>query len=104
MIPGVSELVMTVAGSEIESRVQRAIIQSQHVFGTLVLISAEDFLCIVDHQENPLVVESVRGWIRKRYVYLSSYKGLAFCTKTQARLEIHEDVLLIIAKKAVLPV
>jgi hypothetical protein len=104
MIPGVTELVMGLTGSAVEDHIKQATIKAQQIFGVLVHVAPEDFLLIVNHQDSPVVVECATGRFRKRFTYLTSFQGLAFCAKSPNKLEIRKDALLIAAEKAVLPI
>ena len=101
MIPGITEATLVAARKITEGFT----IPALQVFGTLVLVSADNFARLVNGQEKPpVVVRARRGFLRKSYVYLTSFQGLAFCAKSRIVLELRPDVLLIEAQKAVLPV
>jgi hypothetical protein len=79
-------------------------IRATHLFGTLVVVAPDDFIAILDLQEDPLVVRAVTGKWRRRFVHLTSYQGLAFCAKSAHDLVLREDALLVEAEKVFLPV
>jgi hypothetical protein len=104
MIPGATELAMEAVAPIAERAFKMGMIQATQVFGTLVVVAPEDFIAILDLQENPLVVRAVSGRWRRRFIYLTSYQGLSFCTKSAHDLQLQEDALLIQATKVLLPV
>jgi len=104
MIPGLTEVIGHVVGRAVEPIVQGATITSTQAFGTLVCIEPDDFASIVAHQQGAVVVHNVQGWFRKTHAYLTSFKGLVFCAKSREALAFKEDVLVIEAKKAFIPV
>ena len=104
MIPGATELAMEAVAPIVDRGFKMGMIQATQVFGTLVVVAPEDFVAILDLQENPLVVRAVSGRWRRRFIYLTSYQGLSFCTKSIHELELREDALFIGATKVYLPV
>jgi hypothetical protein len=59
-----------------------AIAQAIKASGVLVRVVPEEFLRILQRQREPLVVYAKGGFFRTNYQYLTSYKGLAFFTKS----------------------
>jgi hypothetical protein len=59
-----------------------AIAQAIKASGILVRVEPGDFLKIVRRVENPLVVAARGRFFNRGYQYLTSYKGLAFLTKS----------------------
>jgi len=66
--------------------------------GVIVRVSAEDFIKIVRKVEQPLVVCAEGGVFSTKYRYLTSYKGLAFYTKSSLPIQFASSVELIQAK------
>ena len=87
------------AGAAAAAAIARAIKAS----GSIVRVEPQDFLTILSKVENPLVVLSEGGFFSTNYRYLSSYKGLAFFTKSKTPLVISGNVELITAKKIWIP-
>ena len=56
------------------------------VSGTIVRISPDEMLRLLSRVERPLVVTSTTWAFGRRYVYLTSYKGLAFVTRSSEPL------------------
>jgi hypothetical protein len=104
MIPGAAELAMEAVLPVVDRGFKMGMIQATQVFGTLVVVEPDDFVAILDMQENPLVVRAITGKWRKRFIYLTSYQGLSFCARSARDLDLPEDVLLIAATKVFLPV
>jgi hypothetical protein len=50
--------------------------------GVLVSVAPAEFLSIIQKQQGPLIVHAKGGIFRTNYQYLTSYKGLAFFTKS----------------------
>jgi hypothetical protein len=80
-----------------------AIAQATKASGVIVRVRAKDFLGIVDRQEVPLIVHAVTGIFTKKHQYLTSYKGLAFVTKSETRLDLPVDSEVVDAAKIWLP-
>ena len=59
-----------------------AVAQAIKASGAIVRGEPEDFLRILSRQQEPLVVQATGGFFSTSYQYLSSYKGLAFYTKS----------------------
>ena len=66
-------------------------------------VAPGEFLEIVSRQESPLVVTAEGGFIGTTYQYLSSYKGLAFFTKSSEPLNLPSDAELVVATKIWIP-
>ena len=80
-----------------------AIINAIQASGVIVRLSADDFQKIVDKIESPLIVSATGGFISTNYQYLTSYKGLAFFTKSPSPLEFSGNVELVVARKIWVP-
>jgi hypothetical protein len=65
-----------------------AIAQATKASGVIVRVRADDFMRIIQLNSEPLVVETTGGFFRVTYRYLTSYRGLAFFTKSDARLSL----------------
>ncbi|HJR08696.1 MAG TPA: hypothetical protein VJ842_15660 [Pyrinomonadaceae bacterium] len=71
--------------------------------GVLVTVTPEDFTSILRRTERPLVVASKGGLFSTHYKYLTSYKGLAFYTKSPAPLVLPIGVEVVNAKGISIP-
>lgn len=59
-----------------------AIAQAIKASGVLIRVQPAEFQRIVNRQEAPLVVTAPAGFLQRGWRYLTSYKGLAFYTKS----------------------
>ena len=74
-----------------------AIAQAIKASGVLVRVEPAEFLRILQRQREPLVVHAKAGIFRTSYQYLSSYKGLAFFTKSPDPLNLPAGCELVTA-------
>ena len=80
-----------------------AIAEAIKASGVLVRVKPEAFQNIIDRQEAPLVVAAIGGFLTTNYQYLTSYKGLAFFTKSSQPMELPLDTEVVTAKKIYIP-
>jgi hypothetical protein len=84
-----------------------AIAQAIKASGVIVKVEPDDFLQILGRQEAPLVISAGGGLFlalfRSDYQYLTSYKGLAFFTKSPEPLNLPDDSEVVLAKKICIP-
>jgi hypothetical protein len=71
--------------------------------GVLVRVEAGDFITILKRSDEPLVVTSYGGIFKKQHKYLTSYKGLAFFTKSPSPLVLPPRVEIIRAESIAIP-
>ncbi len=71
--------------------------------GAIVKVDPADFQKIMAKIDMPLVVRAEGGFMSKKYQYLTSYKGLAFYTKSSSELRFGGDIEMILAKKIWIP-
>ena len=71
--------------------------------GAIVRVEADDFGRILNRQDAPLVILAQGGWLTGRFQYLTSYKGLAFFTKTSEPLYLPNNAEVVHAKKIWIP-
>lgn len=71
--------------------------------GVLVRVEPDDFLAILHRQSSPLVVHAQSGLFSTTYQYLSSYKGLAFFTRSGTPLSLPPDAEVVRAKSIWIP-
>ncbi len=70
--------------------------------GVLVRVEPATFVTLVGRAESPLVVVSHEGVFRRQYHYLTSYKGLAFHTRSPTALALPKAEV-ITAKSITIP-
>jgi len=80
-----------------------AIAQAIKASGVLVRVEPGDFLKILHRQDEPLVVRAPGGFFRKTWHYLTSYKGLAFFTKSAEPVLLPGRALVVDAKTIWIP-
>ena len=71
--------------------------------GAIVRVENDDFLSIIKRAEKPLVVMKQKSFWSPSFKYISSYKGLAFFTKSAEPLRLPSDTELITAKSISIP-
>ena len=76
------------AGAAAAAAAAAAYIQAVRASGVLVRVEPNVFLTLVQKQTGPLVVQSSGGFFRTSYHYLTTYKGLAFYTKSPEPLNL----------------
>ena len=80
-----------------------AIAMAAKASGTIVRIEPDDFIGIIKKQKGALVVHATTKLARKGNHYLTSYKGLAFFTKSREPLVLPSGVELVVADKIWIP-
>jgi hypothetical protein len=80
-----------------------AIANAVKASGVLVKVEPGDFLSILGRMERPLVVAAGKGFLSPGYKYLTSYKGLAFYTKSREPLSLPGAAELVAAKTIWIP-
>ena len=93
----------TGAGTSGAAAAAAAIAQATKASGVIVRVEPRDFLSILEQEEGPLVVHATGGFFNTNYQYLTSYKGLAFFTKSQAPINLPRGTELVQAKKIWIP-
>lgn len=72
-------------------------IQATKASGVIVRVEPDEFFRIVGRQQEPLVVYATGGFFSTNYQYLTSYKGLAFFTKSSSPLILPASCEIIMA-------
>jgi hypothetical protein len=80
-----------------------AIAQAVKASGAIVRVEPNDFLTLVGKSKSPLVVTAQGGLFGKNYQYLTSYKGLAFFTKSSIALNLPGDAEIVQSAKIWMP-
>ncbi len=94
---------MSAGGASGAAAAAAAIAQATKASGVIVCAEPREFLRILERQEGPLVVHTKGGFFNTNYQYLTSYKGLAFFTKSDAALGLPADTELVKAEKIWVP-
>ena len=80
-----------------------AIAQAIKASGVLVRVTPEEFAKILNRSKDPLVVMAEGGVFRSNYQYLTSYKGLAFFTKSGQPLGLPAGAELVTSQSINIP-
>jgi hypothetical protein len=80
-----------------------AIAQAIKASGVLIRVEAADFLRILHKQDDVLVVIAPGGFFQRGWRYLTSYKGLAFFTKSRDPLPLPGGAEVIEARTIWIP-
>jgi hypothetical protein len=91
------------AGGGAAAAAAAALARAIKASGAIVRLEPDEFRKILDRQEAPIVVQSTGGLFRTVYKYLTSYKGLAFFTKSAAPLNLPGTADLILSDKIWVP-
>lgn len=71
--------------------------------GTIVELEPEEFQRLLHRGRDLVVVMSPPRRFHNRYAYITSYRGLAFCTRSPAPLHMPVSAEVIAAKKIWIP-
>ena len=82
---------------------QAAIANAIKASGAVVRVEAGDFMAILKRADQAVVVTAYGGVWRKQHRYLTSYRGLAFFTKSADALVLPPRVEVIVAKAISVP-
>ena len=81
-----------------------AIAQAVKASGAIVRMEPEEFRQIIYRADHPVVVVATsRIFGRQSYKYITSYKGLAFYTKSPSQLDLGGGIELVGAKAIWIP-
>ena len=80
-----------------------AIAQATKASGVIVRVEPEDFQSILKRHGEPLVVQATGGFFTTQYLYLTSYRGLAFFTKSATPLVLPRQCEVVEARKIWIP-
>ena len=80
-----------------------AIAQATKASGVIVRVRPDDFLSLVDQNDEPLVVHAQGGFFSVKEQYLTSYRGLAFFTKSDSPLSLPARCQVVEAEKIWIP-
>jgi hypothetical protein len=83
--------------------VHAAIANAIKASGVIVRLEPSEWLSVLKRSENPLVVIAEGGVFKKQFRYLTSYRGLAFFTKSAQALVLPGRSEVITAKSISLP-
>jgi hypothetical protein len=82
---------------------EAAIADAIKASGVLVHLAPAEFSKILSHATNPLVVIAEGGFFSATFQYLTSYKGLAFFTKSDVVLQLPPGTEVVTAERIHIP-
>lgn len=71
--------------------------------GAIVRVEPDEFLKLLNHNAQGLVVHAPGGLFYRSHKYLMGYKGLAFCTSTREPLTVPSTCQVVEAAKIWVP-
>jgi hypothetical protein len=80
-----------------------AIANATKALGVIVKVEPGEFQAIVKRADSPVIVVARGGVLKKHWEYLTSYKGLAFYTRSEPQLVFSGRYEMIAAKKIWIP-
>ncbi len=86
-----------------EAAAVAAIAQAIKASGAIVRQTPDEFLKVLGRSESPLVVMAKGGFLVQNYSYLTSYKGLAFFTRSRDSLPLPGKCEVVWAKTIWIP-
>jgi len=92
-----------VVGASAGASAAAAIAQAIKASGVLIKVEPESFSTILSKSDSPLIVMAEGGIFNKNYQYMTSYKGLAFYTKSSQEIQFPNRTELIYAQKIWIP-
>jgi len=94
---------VAVAGAAAGAAAAAAFAQAIKASGSIVKVAPIEFERILARQHDLLVVTAPGGFFSTKHHYLTSYKGLAFFTKSATPLNLPSGIELVVAKEIWVP-
>ena len=83
--------------------IHAAIANAAKASGVIVRLEPSEWMTILKRSENPLIVVAPGGFLKKKFYYLTSYRGLAFFTKSDHALQLPGRAEVVTAKSISIP-
>lgn len=83
--------------------VAAAIANAKRASGVVVAVTPDNFSAVLARAERPLVVHATGGVFKTYYQYLTSYRGLAFYTKSREPVQLPAGTELVTAESIWIP-
>lgn len=83
--------------------IHAAIANAIKASGVVVRLEPGDWMAILKRSDNPLVVIAEGGMFKTKYQYLTTYRGLAFFTKSPTALVLPGRSEVVTAKSISIP-
>jgi hypothetical protein len=80
-----------------------AIANAVKASGAIVRLKGDDFIKVISRTENPVVVVSKGGFMKKDFDYLLAYKGFVFFARTKEELNLPGHAEIISAQQIWIP-
>ncbi|MBN1695487.1 hypothetical protein JW879_08825 [candidate division WOR-3 bacterium] len=71
--------------------------------GVIVRLKEEDFIKVISRADNPAVVVSRGGFMKKDFDYLLAYKGFVFFARTKEEINLPGNAEIIAAQQIWIP-
>lgn len=71
--------------------------------GAIVRLKEEDFIKVISRSDNPVIIVSRGGFMRKDFDYLTAYKGFIFYVRTKNEINLPGDSEIISAQQIWIP-
>ncbi len=71
--------------------------------GAIVRLKEEDFIKVISRAENPVIIISRGGFMKKDFDYLLAYKGFVFYVRSKEELNLPGDCEVISAQQIWIP-
>ena len=91
------------AGAAAAIAAAAAVANAIQASGVIVRVDVANFMAVLARTDTPLVVVAEGGFFKKEYRYLTSYKGLAFFTKSPSVLVLPPHAEAVVAGKISIP-
>ena len=83
--------------------VAAAIANAIKASGAIVKLKEEDFIKIISRADNPVIVASKGGFLKKEFDYLAAYKGFIFYVRSKEELNLPGNPEIISAQQIWIP-
>ncbi len=71
--------------------------------GAIVKLKEEDFIKVISRADNPVIIISRGGFMKKDFDYLTAYKGFVFYVRTKKGINLPGDSEIISAQQIWIP-
>ena len=71
--------------------------------GAIVRLKEEDFIKVISRSDNPVIIVSRGGFMRKDFDYLTAYKGFIFYVRTKEEMNLPGNSEIISAQQIWIP-
>lgn len=81
----------------------QVIVNAIRSFGVICTVDADEFQSVLKRSDQPLVLTSTGGLFVTQYLYLTSYKGIAFYCRAKEPLELPNDAEIVQVNSLMVP-